>query len=105
MANGNNKSEVGAIFQLDLDWQRQRETYLDWGREPQTLTVIDVVVTSLFFLFTWGAALWLGHGDWSLGAAAIAIAVLFSFRSRAFESAYRGYLHARSRLAQLLATG
>ncbi|HVA48578.1 MAG TPA: hypothetical protein VNH11_19590 [Pirellulales bacterium] len=103
MANGNSKSETGAIFQLDLDWQRQRETFLDWGREPRALSVIDVAVTSLFFLFTWGAALWLGHGDRSVGAAAIAIVVLFSFRSRAFESAYRAYLHTRSRLAQLLA--
>lgn len=105
MANGTAKGEIGAVFQLDLDWQRQREKLLDWGREPQSLTLVDVAVTTLFFVFNWSADSWLGHNEYTIGAAVIAIAVLFSFRSRAFDSAYQTYLAARSRFSQLAASG
>lgn len=103
MANGKAKGEISGIFQLDIDWQRQREKLLDWGREPQALTLVDVAVTVVFFLFNWAAAIWLGHDEYTIGAAAIAVVVLFSFRSRAFDSAYQTYLAARARCSQLVA--
>lgn len=105
MANKNRRAAISTLIRLDLDWQRQREKFLDWGREPQFPTLADVVVTSLFFLFVWGAAIWLGHADWILGAAVTAIAVLFSFRARGFDEAYRTYLGARARQSHLSASG
>ena len=103
MSDRSKSNEMSALIRLDLDWQRRREEFLDWGREPRFPTLADVVVTSVFFLFVWGAAISLGRADWVLGSAAVAIAVLFSFRARGFEEAYTAYLGQRSRLSQLWA--
>lgn len=105
MANDRATGKTSGIYQLDHDWQRQREQFLDWGREPQALTLVDVAITVLFFVFNWAAATWLGHNEYTIGAAVIAIAVLFSFRSRAFDSAYRTYLSARARTSQFAHAG
>ncbi|HET6884546.1 MAG TPA: hypothetical protein VFI31_30610 [Pirellulales bacterium] len=105
MADRSKSVEMNALIRLDLDWQRRREAFLDWGREPRFPTLADVVVTSLFFLFIWGAAICLGHADWILGAAAISISTLFSFRARGFDEAYGLYLHQRSHHSQLWAAG
>ncbi|HVX15669.1 MAG TPA: hypothetical protein VHC22_31070 [Pirellulales bacterium] len=94
---------MSALIRLDLDWQRRREAFLDWGREPRLPTFADVVVTSLFFLFIWGAAVSLGRIEWMAGAATIAVSALFSFRARAFDEAYATYLANRSHLAHLWA--
>jgi len=91
---GNKKAASGPI-RLDLEWQRQRENFLDWGCEPRTTTLIDVVLISLFFILVWGAGTYLGHTEWSVGAAAIASVALYSLRARNFEDAYQRYLKAR----------
>lgn len=105
VAERSKSTEMCALIGLDLDWQQRREAFLDWGREPRFPGLADVAVTSLFFLFVWGAAVSLGRAEWVLGAATVAIAVLFSFRARGFEEAYAGYLRQRGRLAQLWAAG
>lgn len=91
----NRKVQPISPIRLDLEWQRQREAFLDWGCEPRFPTLGDVVVTSLFFLLVWGAGTYLEHGEWSIGAAAIASVALYSFRARGFEEAYQRYLQAR----------
>lgn len=101
MADASKRSELSALIRLDLDWQRQREKFLDWGCEPRFPTLADVVITSLFFVFIWAAAIWLGHAEWILGAAGIAITILFAFRARGFDEAYQGYLRARAQPSQL----
>jgi hypothetical protein len=105
MPDRTKKAEMSALIRLDLEWQSRREAFLDWGREPRFPTLADVVVTSIFFVFIWGAAVWLGHADWVLGAAAVAVATLFSFRARGFDEAYTAYLCQRSLLSQLWAAG
>jgi hypothetical protein len=92
---GNKKAASSSPIRLDLEWQRQRENFLDWGCEPRFPTLVDVVVTSLFFILVWAAGVYLDHREWSIGAAAIASVALYSFRARAFEDAYQRYLRAR----------
>lgn len=101
MADAPRRIELSTLIRLDLDWQHQREKFLDWGCEPRFPTLADVVITSLFFIFIWGAAIWLGHAEWILGAAGVAIAVLFSFRARGFDEAYQTYLRARAHQSQI----
>lgn len=98
MGNEPKQAEASPI-RLDIDWQRQRENFLDWGREPRFPNYIDVAITSIFFILIWGVATWLSHAEWSVGAAAIASVALFSFRARAFNRAYQAYLRARGRQA------
>ncbi|HWB09471.1 MAG TPA: hypothetical protein VG826_09615 [Pirellulales bacterium] len=92
---GNKQADSFSPIRLDLEWQRQRERFLDWGCEPRFPNFGDVVVISLFFLLVWGAGTYLEHGEWSVGAAAIASVALYSFRARSFEDAYQRYLRAR----------
>ncbi len=103
MADRTKSAEMSALIRLDLDWQRRREAFLDWGREPRLPTFGDVFVTSLFFLFIWGAAVSLGRIEWMAGGATISVSSLYSFRARAFDNAYAAYLSNRSHLAQLWA--
>jgi hypothetical protein len=98
MGNDTKTAESSPI-RLDLDWQKERENFLDWGREPRFPTYVDVGVTSFFFVLIWVAATLLSHAEWSVGAAAIASVALFSFRARSFNRAYQAYLRARGRKA------
>jgi hypothetical protein len=92
---GKKQADSTSPIRLDLEWQRQREKFLDWGCEPRFPTLGDVLVTSLFFLLVWAAGTYLGHREWSVGAAAIASVALYSSRARSFEDAYQRYLQAR----------
>jgi hypothetical protein len=99
MGNESKQPDSASPIRLDLDWQRTRETFLDWGREPRFPKLIDVGLTSIFFVLVWVAGTWLRHAEWSVGAAAIASVALFSFRARAFNRAYQAYLRARGHIA------
>lgn len=99
-----NAFNLNSLVTLDLDWQAQRERYLDWGAEPQPPGLPSVAATLVFFVFVWISAVCLRHSEWLSGSAAIAIVALFSFRARAFDTAYAEYRrrrfgHARTGLA------
>jgi hypothetical protein len=90
-----NASNMNALLSLDLDWQAERERYLDWGAEPQPPGLPAVVATLLFFLFVWISAVCLRRPEWLCGAAAISIVALYSFRARDFDIAYGEYRRRR----------
>lgn len=90
-----NALNLNSLVSLDLDWQAQRERYLDWGAEPQPPGVPAVLATLLFFVFVWVSAACLRHPEWLSGSAAVAIVALFSFRARDFDTAYTEYRRRR----------
>ena len=78
MADASKRIELSTLIRLDLDWQQQRENFLDWGCEPRFPTLADVVVTFALLRFYLGRRNLAGTCQSIIGAAGIAIAVFFT---------------------------
>ncbi len=99
MTNGirpDHAAYLARLTRIDLEWQDEREGYLDWGREPQPLGVRAVAVVLALFTIGWGLAVNTGAGYIASTLATTTVAVLCSRRFHEFDAAHRAYLARRA---------
>jgi hypothetical protein len=87
---------AGTLCQIDLTWQKQREQFLDNGREPHPLDWRSLGLISAFFALSWGLAAWEGLGHLTPAIATATIVNFASLRVSSFNQAYEQYLQRRA---------